>query len=352
MIIITILLLLLLLFYFHLSAQYKKPREPFEIYETTFETRKQLETLNAHKQPYLFGIESLCPLTFTTTLDELDAIVTLFDTTMPHNNGTHDATILELPLKGCVSITAHLPHYVASAIIHPGDEENTIWKTIADEFDDILSPPFVVSKQLGILFGSNGAHTAPEYHTQTAKYLIVASGEITVKITSIRNCERLNGGKCRQKIITPSSSQFTHWYCNGVNIWDHNNPKLQKMPFLQFTVGPGFALSIPPYCIWSIQYDKPGTSVFSMDYISFMNSIANIGNWYQQPPFYIGNKDDDAGIQDDDTVIEADDDDAVIEDDNDDAVIEADDDDAVIEADDDDAVIEADDDAVIVDIDE
>jgi hypothetical protein len=210
-----------------------------------------------------------------------------------------------------VSITAHLPNYVASAIIHPADEEATIWKTIAEEFDDILSPPFIVSKQLGVMFGSVGAHTAPEYHTQTAKYLIVLFGEITVKITSIRNCERLNGGKCKQKIITPSSSQFTHWYCDGVNIWDQKNPKLQKMPFLQFSVGAGYSVSIPPYCIWSIQYDTPGTTVFTRDYISFMNSIANIGNWINQPPFYDGDVDDaDGDVDDADGDVDGDVDDA------------------------------------------
>jgi hypothetical protein len=240
----------------------------------------------------------------------MDGIITLFDTTKYYHKSTSSNTVngtvngtVEMPLKGGVSITSHIPDYCCSATSLIGGDNNSgasIWQTVKGEFDDIIAPitPIMLSSHLGIMFGSVASHTLPEYHTQTAKYLIVLSGEITVKMTSIRNCEKLNGGHCKQKTISGSNSCFTHFYCNGVNIWNQENIKLQKLPFLKFNVAPGYALSIPPFCIWSVMYKQPGTVVFTVDYISFINSIANIHHWFQYSPLY--NSDDNGDDNSDD----------------------------------------------------
>jgi hypothetical protein len=285
MFILCLLLLIVILFYFHLSAQFKKPREPFEIYETIYESREQLDILNSHKQPFLFDIEPLCPLTFTTSLAELDTIVSLMDMSSfydSHHSTPHSKHILELPLKGCMSLTTHLPNYNCFGYIQYHNEDATVWQTIIDEFDDILMPKSAINyHKLGIMFGSTNSHNVPEYHTQTAKYIVVLSGEITVKLTSVRNCERLNGGKFKQKMISPSNSHFTQFYCDGVNLWDPQNIKLKKIPFLEFNISSGIALSIPSFTVWSISYNTPDTIVFTVDYISFINSIANVFNWFK-----------------------------------------------------------------------
>jgi hypothetical protein len=305
----TILLLLFfVLFYFHLVTQYKKPREPFEIYETQYESRQQLDTLNGNRQPFLFKIDDFCPLTYTTTLAELTndnrCFVSLIDNSK-YYGGIHNA-IIKMPLKEGLTFISYYPNYNCFANIHAAGGDaggGSIWNTIIGEFDEILAPsmiPFMCSSQLSIMGGgadggaddatttTTTSHTIPEYHTQTAKYVMVLSGEITVKITSVRNYEKLNGGKCKEKRFGNGGgggTQFTN-FIGDVNIWNINtNIKLQKIPFLEFNVGTGYAISIPPFTIWSIQYNTPCTTVFSLDYISFMNSIANIGNWWHSNPF-------------------------------------------------------------------
>ena len=284
-----ILLLIFVLFYFHLTAQYKKPREPFEIYETRYESRDQLDTLNGQRQPFLFKIDDLCPLTYTTTLAELAQDSTVVSLV----NGDGETTIIPMPLKECISMVSYHPNYTCFGGVGGG---TTMWNTIAEEFDEILAPsmiPFMFSSQLSIMCGSAGAYSVPEYHTQTAKYIVVLGGgdqnNITIKLTSLRNYEKLNGGKCGQKCggggTTRGGTQYTQ-FSGAIDIWNtEQNIKLQKIPFLEFNVGVGYAISIPPFTVWSIKYDNAATIVFSVDYISFMNSIANIGNWWQSNPF-------------------------------------------------------------------
>lgn len=280
-----LLLLILIIFYFHFSIQFKKPKEPFDIYETTYESNEQINKLNTYKKPFLFKINNLCPLTFASYLNELETIISLIDMNNFYNN---EKSILELPLNKCISITTYLPNYNCIGYIHSNEIDN--WNTIIDEFNDILSPKGAfVSNKLGVMFGSINSHSIPEYHTQTSKYLIVLSGEITVKITSIRNSERLDGKKFKQKIINSSNSFFTHFYSDTTNLWNNQNIKLKKIPFLEFNISNGYALSIPSYTVFTISYNQPGTFVLTIDYINFINSIANIWNWYNYKLFIYNN---------------------------------------------------------------
>lgn len=275
-------MVLSILFYFHLSAQFKKPREPYEIFETTFESRQQLDNNCAGYQPFLFDISPFCPLTITTTLGELiedaesDAVTTFVDNDRYYASGGQEGSVI-VPLKMIQSYSGRGGCYFGGTNCKTG-----VWKTIADEFTDVLAPKGpIFSEKIGHICGSSGTTSIPQYHTQTAKYLVVlVGGDIDVKITSIRNYEKLNGKKCQQMIggNTPVSN-FTH-FCGQTNIWNiEQNIKLQKIPFLEFNIGIGYALSIPPFTIWSIKINHPGTVVLTADYITFINSVANIGNW-------------------------------------------------------------------------
>lgn len=305
-----------------MTAQYKKPREPFQIYESQYESRQQLDTLNGNRQPFLFNISDFCPLTYTTTLAELaeqNIIVSLIDNKKYYENN-RDAAICRMPLKECISFIYYYPNYNYFANIGGGGNGNgggggNVLNTIAEEFNEILAPsmiPFMCSSKLSIIGGGYGggdgsasntiSHTIPEYHTQTAKYVVVlstngsrATGDITIKLTSVRNYEKLNGGKCKQKWYANGGTQYTH-FIGDVDIWNTDkNIKLQKIPFLQFNVGVGYAISIPPFTVWSIKFNQAETVVFSIDYISFINSIANIGNWWYSIPF-----NDNTTMEDDD----------------------------------------------------
>ena len=301
------------LFYFHLTAQLKKPREPFEIYETQYESRQQLDTLNSQRQPFLFKIDGLCPLTYTTTLAELaqqeSTIISLIDgsTTSTTATTATTATTIPMSLKECISMVSYYKHYTCFgniAISSTGDPHGetspAIWNTISEEFDETLAPsmiPFMYSSQISIMCGGAGSNNVPEYHTQTAKYIVIlcsggnrdnSNPAVTIKLTSLRNYEKLNGGKCLPKFDdygSAAGTQYTHFF-GTTDIWNiEQNIKLQKIPFLEFDVGVGYAISIPPFTVWSIKYNHPATVVFSVNYISFMNSIANIGNWWQSNPF-------------------------------------------------------------------
>ena len=275
---ILLFLLIIVLFYFHLSVQFKKPREPLEIYETIYESKKQIEILNSQKQTYIFEIKELCPITFTTSLEELECIISLIDLTKYYKN-FYDS-MLEISFNKCINITNNFPNYTCFGYKDIKMETKNIYNTISDEFNDILKPTTMnTSTKLGIMFGSINSHSIPEYHTQTSKYLIILSGEITIKLLTIRNCEKLNNKKFIQKIFTSTNTQFTHFCCDKINLWDSKNVKLQKIPFLEFNAFSGYAISIPSYTVWTITYNKPNTIVFTVDYISFINSIANLGNW-------------------------------------------------------------------------
>lgn len=274
-----IIIIILILSYFHISAQYKKPPDALEIYEATYESNKQIEILNINKQPYLFNIREQTPLLFITTLDELMADevqfnITLFNMPQYYKLKTNYDP-LETTLKGGISITSQYANHCCFGYNY--DITEGIWKTIKDELDDILSPsPVVVNSNLGIICGSIDAHTPPEYHTHTAKYLVVQQGEINVKLTTLRHCHRLAGCEGIHKNVTHSSSNFT-LFSSFVNIWEDNN-KIANTPFLEFTLYAGMVLSIPAFCYWSIQFNSSDVIVFNVDYMSLINYLANTHN--------------------------------------------------------------------------
>jgi len=104
-----------------------------------------------------------------------------------------------------------------------------------------------------------------KFHTDTSRFLIITGGFITIKMTPWNNRKHLE--------IKYDYENYEFW--SPVDIWNNNSIKC-----LEFEVKDGFAIYIPPYCLYSIEFTScSNISVASFTYSTGMNIVSNLPNY-------------------------------------------------------------------------
>jgi hypothetical protein len=286
----------ILFVYIHLYHQYKKS-EDLEIYEMDYTTNKSLQDVCEYKQPILFQIDhfketesffretSLDSISRKTSRDKID--VHLKDIRDYWKTDSESSSVDALPMSFS-SVNGLMDsdpkgNFLSESnreIIHEIPEI----KKEMREIDDYLAPPYTVHRQHDIMFASRGAYTPMRYHTDSRKFLIVGEGSgIHVKMSPWKS----------RKYLHPIKDYDNYEFWSPVNVWSSLadlNPKyvgdVEKLKCLEFDVKSGFVLYIPPYWFYSIRFAETSTNqnarstVTSIDYITPMNSIANIHHYF------------------------------------------------------------------------
>ena len=266
--------IIILLVYIHITIQYKKS-EDLEIYEADYGSNQQIQDICDIRQPVLFDIKHVNPSFFEHNIsDILQHTKTEYES---HLKDVHDISSGDYIL---------LPFRSAMGLVETDDKSRFYSENNCDiiedivehhykTMDDILKPKFVLQTKYDILFGSDGAYTALKYHTFFRHFLCVQTGRITVKMTPWRS----------RKLLHVENDYEHYEFRSRVNVWNPQNQymnDMEQLKFLEFDVNPGFALYIPPYWFYSIQFHKsesgPAT-VASFTYNSIMNIVANSPQW-------------------------------------------------------------------------
>jgi len=273
-----LLFLLILFFYIHIVHQYKRS-EDLEIYELDYSSNKHLQEVCDVKQPILFEFKPVVP-TFYENLTYDDLLADEFagfdikvkesaDYWEPNNPDTSVDYII-LPY----SSGSNLMKTDSKAAYFSENNEDFIEESSLTQImisnDDYLKPPFTIQSKYDIMLGSRGAVLPLRYHTNYRNYLSVNSGKIRIKMTPWKST----------KYLYQIRDFETYEFRSPINVWSPDKKykhEMDKVRFLDFEVGEGFVLSIPPYWWYSIQYDnKVDTMICGFTYNTLMNNVSNI----------------------------------------------------------------------------
>jgi len=273
----------ILFFYIHLQYQYKTSND-LEIYELDYTTNKQLQEICHLKQPVLFQLDHLKDLEsffHAISLNHIlrewekeDVFVKDIRDYYKPNITTIDSVSLSVSSAKGLMDTDPKGHFFS-------ENNSDLVREISSfsKIDSYLATPWNIHKSYDLLFGSKNVHTSLRFHTDTSRFLIIStslttsstateeiSSSIRIKMTPWKNRKYLE--------IKYDYENYEFW--SPTDIW--NNPP-DKMKCLEFVVKEGFAIYIPPYWFYTIEFKNSDVSVASLTYSTGMNMISNLPNY-------------------------------------------------------------------------
>jgi hypothetical protein len=268
----------ILFFYIHLQYQFKTS-EDLEIYELDYTTNKNLQEICYLKQPVLFQIDHLKEtepffLSIQNNSEFKHQDVNVKDIRDYYKPDVTSVDAISLSFSSARGLMETDPkgHFFSennSDLIR--DEKIPFFK-----MDEYLASPWIIHKNYDLLFGSKNVHTPLKYHTETGRFVIISSigmtntekqpNYIRIKMTPWKSRKHLE--------IKYDYDNYEFWSPN--NIWE--NPP-DKIKCLEFEVKEGFALYIPAYWFYSIEFANNTISVASFTYSTTMNLVSNLPNY-------------------------------------------------------------------------
>lgn len=244
MLISVIIFVIVLLFYLHLMSQFKTS-EDLEIYETDYVSNRELDDICNLRQPVLFEFKSHFPDIFESRV-ECSVVVNVRDTT--------ETETIRLPFDSALTLmkTDEKSRFTS-------ENNSSIPINEITRLDAFLKPPWIVHETTDVIFGSNGATTPLQYHTNHRTFMCVRSGHIRVKMTPYKSRK----------------------YAGAKTISDNPNKRIaenetdERMRFLEFDVQSGYILYVPSRWYYSIQlFDD--AQVCEITYNTAINLVANL----------------------------------------------------------------------------
>ncbi len=275
---ITFLIFMIILFlYVHINDQYKKS-EDLEIYELDYVSNTHLQEICNVKQPTVFEMRNITPEIFSTienrepfanyenidikvkdVLDYWNPKIVSVDPIILSTSSFH--TLMKSDPKAHFLMEDNPELFL--------DTETKIgYLDAVRELDDFLKPSFTMHTKYDMLMGSDKCVTPLRYHTEYRKFLIVAKGKISVKMTPWKS----------RKHLHPVIDYDNYEFFSKINPWSIQKKyfnEMDKLKFLDFEVLAGHVLYIPPFWWYSIQLHQD-TQVLSIQYQTTMNIISNL----------------------------------------------------------------------------
>lgn len=248
----------IVLLYLNMMEQYRVGSE-LEIYELDYDNNFALQRILKKKQPVMFQMKGVVLPDAHNIHDlALDKYATKYGKERvfiaePTTLNNPVALSLDKALE-LLTVDTAVPYlsYKNSDFV----QETSMSRYMAS-VDEFLQPSFTVKTQYDFIFGTHGAKTPTVKHDAHSAFLYVSRGEITVKMTPMKN----------HKYFTSTS-----------HLWSPN----ADVPSLEFQVPEGWALYVPPFWFYSYRLDKEKTLVHDYKYTTVMNLVAKIPNYVKQ----------------------------------------------------------------------
>lgn len=273
----TFLIFMIILFlYIHINDQYKKS-EDLEIYEMDYVSNAGLQNICNVKQPTIFELQSIFPDVFLCLNSEKrehfekneNIDVKVKDVLDYWNPETTSVDPIILPVRSFQSLIKSDPK--SHFFMEDNQEflEETGLLSDIQELDAFLKPSFSINSKYDLIMGSENCITPLRYHTNYRRFLIVASGKISVKMTPWRS----------RKYLHPVNDYSNYEFFSKMNPWVPQKEFLNdndKIKYLDFEVVAGHVLYIPPFWWYSIKITTCDTQIVSVSYQTIMNISSNI----------------------------------------------------------------------------
>jgi hypothetical protein len=268
--------IVILFLYVHIQEQYKKS-EDLEIYEMDYTSNDHLQTVCAMKQPVLFEFfleDGSGPAQKINEVSDENAEVKVLDTNDYYVGSSPSIDPILLTNRSFTNLAKSDPkgRYFCR---WDQDQESDNY----DEFKDMdayFCPKLCSHSGYSLLSGASGAKTPLSYHMNDRVFFFVTRGRISVKMTPWKS----------RKYIDTIKDYDNYEFYSRLNPWSPNIVgESDKIKWLNFDVGVGHVLYIPPWWWYSIKFSSTDTRIASFKYQTYSNFLAHIidnGRYYFQ----------------------------------------------------------------------
>lgn len=266
-IIIIILIFVIVLFlylhiYFHL-----KTSDDLEIYELTSIAKERLEEICDLRQPIQmdFDTDQFGSLSQEVILQNFGS----FDIKLRDVSLTNSQSELYLPImldKGSIVLHEDKNKKFISENNHEFLEETSLIKEFKSN-DEFLRPNMLARSSYDLIMCSKNAVTPLRYEDNYRNYFMALNGPVKIKLTPPKS----------GKYLHPIKDYDNYEFRSPVNIWDPQEEykiDFKKIKCLEITLQPGKIVFIPAYWWYSFKFEDTKTTVLSLKYRTYMNTLA------------------------------------------------------------------------------
>lgn len=252
---------MILFLYVHIQQQWKKG-EDLEIYEYEFQNPRELQDTCQWKQPILFEMEFPKPAFSSLTQLQIADVREIRQQSQLPNIELIDLTAAGA--RGLLDTDTKSIFY--SYRNQTAIKEHPEWNTWFQTWDTLLKPPFCISSEYDVLYGSRKTTTITMTHYESHTYLYLPP--------------ETNPAPIRVKMTPPKSDVFletkrdyvAYEFWSPVDLFQPHD----KMKCLDFLMKPGFVLYIPPFWFYSIEFQDKKNEVCIVKYTTGANFLANV----------------------------------------------------------------------------
>ena len=266
--IISIVLIFSLVLFIYLHIFYHlKTSDDLEVYELTNLSKERLEEICDLRQPltFYFNIDNFDKLAKENILSNYSSFdIKLRDISINNTN-----TELFLPISLAKGLNV-LSEDKNSKFISENNmdflEETSLIKTIKAN-DEFLRPRMMIQSKYDYIMGSKSAITPFRYDVNYRQYFIVLTGILKVKLAPPKSCKYLH--------VVKDYDNFE--FRSPINPWNVQSEykiDFDKIKCMDITLDAGKLLFIPAYWWYSFTFEDNATSVLSLKYRTYMNTIA------------------------------------------------------------------------------
>jgi len=262
--------IVILFLYVHIQEQYKKS-EDLEIYEMDYTSNEHLQTVCAMKQPVLFEFFlqedpiKEGPIKKINDISDDNAEVKVWDTN-DYFKGTSTSTDpILLTNRSFINLAKSDPkgRYFS---VWDQDKDSDDYEVFKD-VDAFFCPKLCAHSGYSLLSGASEAKTSLSYHMNDRNFLFVSSGRISIKMTPWRS----------RKYLDTIKDYDNYEFYSRLNPWIPTpTGESDKIKWLNFDVGAGHVVYIPPWWWYSIKFSSIDTRVASFKYQTYSNILAHI----------------------------------------------------------------------------
>jgi len=261
-VILKLLIFCIVLFIYIHVCFYLKTCDDLEVYEIEKFSKDKLEEVCDLRQPTLFNhtIEYLDNL----KQDNTSKIYSAFDIKI--KNIAKDNEQVPLPLNNAIKLfNTEGVKYISEKNDEFLDETCLIKDYRAN--DALLRPYMVASCEYDMILGSENSVTPLRYDVNYRNFYAVIEGEVTIKLTPPKNSKYL--------YLEKNYENFE--FRSPINPWDIQEcykKEFEKTQFLEVVLTRGKILFIPAYWWYSFKFEDSKTSIISLKYRTYMNTVS------------------------------------------------------------------------------
>ena len=262
LLIFVISLFLYLHVYFHL-----KTSDDLEVFELAIIAKERLEEICDLRQPLQmdYDTDQFGSLGRESILKNYAS----FDIKLRDVSIVNPQSELYLPIaldKGAIVIDEDKDKKFISEGNHEFLEETSLIKEFKSN-DEFFRPDLLARASYDIVMGSQGSVTPLRYENSYRNYFMALNGPVKVKLTPPKS----------GKYLHPVKDYDNYEFRSPVDIWEPQPEyatDFKKIKCLDIVLEPGKALFIPAYWWYSFKFDDTKTTVLSLKYRTYMNTLA------------------------------------------------------------------------------